>query len=65
MIDDDDEASGSEERKRYREFDCPDCSANNPMDDGFYAGDEVRCLYCGLLYKAVVGDNGKLRLKEV
>ena len=61
----DDEASGpNEPSKRYKEFDCPECSANNPMDDGFTHGDEIRCLYCGLLFKVSVSE-GKLKLKEI
>lgn len=42
---------------RY-EFDCPECDANNPHDDGFKGGDEIRCNYCGQDYLVVeLGDN--------
>jgi hypothetical protein len=50
--------------RRFNDFDCPDCSANNPWDDGFGDGDEVRCFYCGQEFKAQVNDSGRLRLRE-
>ena len=64
--DDDQEAGeGSPEgrKRRFTEFDCPECSANNPLDDGFGHGDEVLCNYCGESFQAKVDDEGKLRLK--
>jgi transcription elongation factor Elf1 len=63
---DDDEGGGEEElgrKRRFGDFDCPDCSANNPYDDKFGDGDEVRCYYCGQEYKADVNESGKLRLR--
>ena len=30
--------------RRFGDFDCPDCNANNPHD-GFGDGDEIRCKY--------------------
>lgn len=51
--------------RRFREFDCPSCSANNPYDDGFGEGDEVRCFYCGQELQAVVTASGRLRLREI
>ncbi|MCC6809018.1 MAG: hypothetical protein IT381_16440 [Deltaproteobacteria bacterium] len=59
---DDDEPSGATERKRFREYECPECSAHNPMDDGLYAGDEVHCFYCGIPLIATVHE-GRLRMK--
>ncbi len=54
----------SEDRsRRFGDFDCPECSANNPYDDSFGHGDEVRCYYCGQEFKAEVNDSGKLRLR--
>ncbi len=49
--------------RRFKDFDCPDCAANNPYDDGFGDGDEVLCYYCGQEFKVQVNDSGKLRLK--
>lgn len=51
--------------RRFNEFDCPDCDANNPYDDGFGDGDEVRCFYCGEAFVAKVGDSGRLNLKSL
>jgi hypothetical protein len=65
--DDDDESQShlSSRRRQFREFDCPECSANNPLDDGFGDGDEVLCNYCGEEFRAQVSDEGKLRLRPV
>ncbi len=64
---DDDEPKGTGQgaERRFGDFDCPDCSANNPYDDKFGDGDEVRCYYCGQLFRAHVSEGGRLRLKEV
>ena len=59
------ETSGRALRKRrFKDFDCPGCSANNPYDEGFGDGDEVLCYYCGAEFKARVSDDGDLRLRE-
>jgi hypothetical protein len=55
-------AEGS--RRRFGDFDCPACNANNPYDDGFGDGDEVLCYYCGQEYRAEVNDDGRLRMRE-
>ncbi|HET7785397.1 MAG TPA: hypothetical protein VFL36_05465 [Myxococcales bacterium] len=65
--DDDDEKKSEASlgtRRRFGEFDCPGCSANNPFDE-FGNGDEVLCNWCGMQFKAVVDEEGKLRLKEL
>ena len=51
-------------KRKFDEFDCPTCSANNPFDT-FGNGDEVLCNWCGLQFKALVDDEGSLRLKEL
>jgi hypothetical protein len=51
--------------RRFGDFDCPDCNANNPYDDVFGNGDEVRCYYCGQEFRAEVSDSGRLRLKPL
>jgi hypothetical protein len=51
-------------RRRFDEFECPACSANNPFDE-FGNNDEVLCNWCGLQFKALVDDEGKLKLKEL
>jgi transcription elongation factor Elf1 len=65
--DDDSKTSGENEdrSRRFSDFDCPDCSANNPYDDTFGHGDEIRCYYCGQEFRAEVNDSGKLRLRVV
>jgi hypothetical protein len=62
--DDDDRRSGRAlgTRRRFSEFDCPACSANNPFEFG--NSDEVLCNWCGIGYVAQVDDEGVLRLKE-
>lgn len=64
-FDDDDSGSGAKEGKqrRFSEFDCPECNANNPSGDAFGHGDEVLCNYCGEEFKATVDDEGRLRLR--
>jgi hypothetical protein len=65
--DDDDEKKSAEAlgvRRRFSEFDCPSCSANNPLDE-FGNGDDVLCSWCGLEFRARVDDEGVLRLKEL
>ena len=62
---DDDKGDSAEgQLRRFSDFDCPDCSANNPYDDKFGDGDEVRCYYCGQLFKVTVTDGGRLKLRE-
>ena len=50
---------------RLTEFECPSCTANNPHDDGFEAGDEVRCNYCGAEFAVLDRGDGKLKFKEL
>ena len=50
---------------RGKDFECPSCSANNPYDDGFTAGDEVRCYYCGAEFKVELRDDGRFKYREV
>lgn len=64
---DDDRPTGEDAgaERRFADFDCPDCAANNPYDDRFGDGDEVRCYYCGQEFRAQVTDAGRLRLKAI
>ena len=63
----DEDAKGDvqDRTRRFGDFDCPDCNANNPYDDRFGDGDEIRCYYCGQEFRAEVNDSGKLRLRPV
>jgi hypothetical protein len=58
-------ASVEGSRRRFQDFDCPDCAANNPYDDGFGDGDEVRCYYCGQEFGVRVSDEGRLKLRAL
>lgn len=58
-------AEGEEgNRRRFKDFDCPACDANNPYDDSFGDGDEILCYYCGQAYDVHISKEGRLRLKE-
>ncbi len=61
-FDDSDEDVG-ERARRWTDFDCPDCNANNPVDESFGHGDEIRCYYCGSGFHVKVSEGGKLRLQ--
>jgi DNA-directed RNA polymerase subunit RPC12/RpoP len=71
MVDEEEEYKGEGDdserslgaKRRYKDFDCPDCNANNPWDESFGNGDEIRCFYCGQEFRAVVNEEGRLRLK--
>lgn len=60
----DDELDG-EAKTVLKEFDCPECNANNPYDDGIHAGDEVRCYYCGMEFRAEITGTGRWRFREI
>lgn len=47
-------------QNKWDEFDCPECTAHNPWDDGFSVGDEVFCNWCGcrLIVKRVKDEAG-------
>jgi transcription elongation factor Elf1 len=62
-LDDDEAGEGAGRRRRFREFDCPECNANNPCDDGFGHGDTVLCNYCGVELAVEVPSEGKPRLR--
>ncbi len=61
--DDEKEASAEGAGRRFGDFDCPECDANNPYDDRFGDGDEVRCFYCGAGFLVEVTEAGRLRLR--
>jgi len=65
QYEDDDDKPAEKGGARAKEFNCPECSASNPYDDGFGDGDEVRCYYCGLEFKAELRDDGKFKFREV
>ncbi|OLC75917.1 MAG: hypothetical protein AUG04_07350 [Deltaproteobacteria bacterium 13_1_20CM_2_69_21] len=66
MDDEDEKPTGSTlgRRRKFSEFECPTCSAHNPFEE-FGNEDEVICNWCGLQFKAVIDDEGNLKLKEL
>jgi hypothetical protein len=50
-------------RRKFTEFECPTCSANNPFEE-FGTGDEVICGYCGSPFVAKVDSEGALKLRD-
>ncbi len=64
MGDDDEKDTGtSGANSRFKEFDCPSCNANNPIEFG--DGDELLCNYCGSEYRVKVSDEGRAKLREL
>lgn len=47
------------------EFDCPDCSANNPWGDGFADQAEIQCHYCGTDFRVTFLEGKKLKFKVI
>ena len=64
--DDDEKKTGKAlgSKRKFEEFECPACSANNPYDT-FGNGEEVLCNWCGMQFRAVVDEDGNLKLKEL
>ncbi|HJL43183.1 MAG TPA: hypothetical protein RMG48_17890 [Myxococcales bacterium LLY-WYZ-16_1] len=52
------------QKLQWTEFECPECTAHNPWDDGFTWGDELFCSWCGcrLRVKRVDSEDGRYRL---
>jgi transcription elongation factor Elf1 len=64
-FDDDEKEQGSSSGRAQKDFDCPSCNANNPVDEPLAHGDEVRCNYCGSEFKVTVTTEGRVKFKEV
>lgn len=62
--DDEDEKDGASSGNK-KDFDCPECSANNPLDEVLKDGQEVLCNYCGCEFLVKVMDNGRFKFREV
>jgi hypothetical protein len=68
QYEEDEKPQGEEElgrTRRFGDFDCPECNANNPYDDKFGDGDEIRCYYCGQEFKVDVNESGRLKLRPI
>jgi hypothetical protein len=64
-FDDDDLPKEPGRGRKFSDFDCPGCSANNPRDEKFGDGEEIMCFYCGAEFRARVDDEGRLKLREL
>lgn len=64
FIDFDDDEKTVKTEKKFKEWDCPSCAANNPSE-GIGPGDEIVCNYCGVEFLVKVTDEGKLKLREL
>ncbi|HEX8818746.1 MAG TPA: hypothetical protein VF794_02370 [Archangium sp.] len=61
--DDDEKDSGPKGSRK--DFDCPDCNANNPTEEPLSDGQEVLCNYCGMEFVVKALDNGRFKFKEL
>jgi transcription elongation factor Elf1 len=52
-------------KSRATDFDCPSCSANNPVESALRDRDEISCHYCGAAYQVRITGEGRLKLKEL
>lgn len=62
---DDDKPDEGKKKKKFDEFDCPTCNANNPWPDGLHDGEEINCHYCGTSFMVRFTDEGKMKLREI
>ena len=62
---DDDDKVQIPSKMKFKEFECPGCDANNPVDPPIGNGDEVLCNYCGCDYSVLITDELKLKLKKL
>ena len=62
---DEDEEKDSGSKNGRRDFDCPDCNANNPLEEPLADGQEVLCNYCGTTYMVKAMDGGRFKFREV
>lgn len=46
-------------KRQWNEFECPECSANNPYENGFTFGDEIFCSWCGQVFIVRKVDDGE------
>jgi hypothetical protein len=59
-----DDEEGGRDPRGLRDFDCPSCSAHNPLGEPVGQGEEVLCNYCGSEYQVTFTSEGRLRLRE-
>ncbi len=56
--------SNKRNKPTWTEFECPECTAENPLEDGFTYGDEVFCYWCGCRFtvRKMAAEDEKYRL---
>lgn len=62
--DDPEESLKRSPKRRWTDFECPGCSAQN-VSEPFGPDDEIMCQYCSTSYSVRVTEGGKLQLKEL
>jgi transcription elongation factor Elf1 len=67
MKDSDDERLKKESQTKLKDWDCPQCNANNPSDEMLSEdqGVELRCHYCGVEFLIAKREGGRLKFKEI
>jgi transcription elongation factor Elf1 len=64
-FEDDEKDDAKGKKKKFDEFDCPSCNANNPWPDGLHDNEEVLCHYCGTSYLVRFTDDSRFKLREI
>jgi transcription elongation factor Elf1 len=64
VVDDDEDDQPARAKKKHTEFECPECNAHNPVDDGYGEGSDVQCFYCGIEFKVTIS-NGRFKFRAV
>jgi transcription elongation factor Elf1 len=62
---DDDDDSKSAAKAGRKDFDCPECNANNPLEAALEDGQEVLCNYCGCEFKVSISQEGRVKFKQL
>lgn len=62
---DDDDKKDSDSKGARKDFDCPECNANNPLEEALSDGQEVLCNYCGCEFLVKATDSGRFKFKEL
>ena len=59
-------AKRAKDEAHWTEFECPECTAHNPWDEGFGAQDQLFCAWCGaVLLVKVLPDSDPPRYRLV
>jgi transcription elongation factor Elf1 len=61
----DEDEKDSRSGKARRDFDCPDCNANNPLEEPLADGMEVLCNYCGCEYQVKALESGRFKFRAM